>query len=123
MSGHSLSFRPVSPETKQTFFKLFNNGRSASLARHINEQHLLMNAATDELKQYLLADRALNPSVQDICRLFQKWREDNYSKDDGKPLFERLQMEVDKYNVQYQAQNGKAILQLYETQRCTLNRL
>ena len=32
-------------------------------ARHTHE-HLLMDAATDELKQYTLADRALNPSTQ-----------------------------------------------------------
>lgn len=55
-----------------------------------------MDAAIDVLKQYILANKALNPSVQDICRLFQTWREKNYGADDGRPLFERLQAEVDK---------------------------
>lgn len=89
-SAHALSFRPISAETKQKFFELFNNGHSASSSRHVHEQHLLMDAATDELKQYSLADRAVYPSVQDICRLFQTWREKRYRTDDGKPLFERL---------------------------------
>jgi hypothetical protein len=51
------------------------------------------------LKQYSLADRAFNPSVQDICRLFQQWRKTSYGSDDGKPLFQRLQLEVDNYIV------------------------
>ena len=74
-----------------------------------------MDAATDEQKQYSLADRALNPSAQDICRLFQTWRENSYGPDDGKPLFETLQSEVNKYNEKYAGQNGKAILQWYES--------
>ena len=77
-----------------------------------------MDAATDELKQYTLADRALNPSAQDVCRLFQQWQEKHYGKDDGKPLFERLQAEaeVNEFNIKYQEQNGKALLQWYESQ-------
>ena len=86
ISGHALSFRPISAETKQTFFELFSNGHSTSSARYTHEQHLLMDAATDELKQYTLADRALNPSVQDVCRLFHQWQEKHYGKDDGKLL-------------------------------------
>lgn len=97
--GHSLSFRPVKNETKEAFLKLFDNGHSSSTARHIHEQHLLMDAATDELKQYTLADRPINPSVQDVCRLFQEWRKKNYGADDGKPLFDRLQLEVMKCTV------------------------
>ena len=116
ISGHTLTFRPVSAETKETFLELFSNGHSASSARHTHEQHLLMDAATDELKQYALADRAINPSAQDVCRLFQQWREKHYGKDDGKPLFERLQAEVNKYNAKHREQNGRALLQWYETQ-------
>ena len=74
-----------------------------------------MDAATDESKQYTLADRALNPSAQDICRLFQQWQEKHYGKDDGKPLFERLQAEVNKFNIKYREQNGKALLQWCES--------
>ena len=64
----------ISIETKEKIFKLFHDGHSASSARHFHEQHLLMDAATDQLKQQSLADRAINPSVQDVCRLFQQWR-------------------------------------------------
>ena len=66
VSAHSLSFRPVRSETKEIFFKLFDDGHSASSARHNYEQHLLLDAATDEQKQHSLADRAINPSVVDF---------------------------------------------------------
>ena len=68
--AHSLSFRSISEKTKEAFFKLFDEGHSAASARHMHEQCLLIDAATEESKQFFLADRAINPSVQDICRLF-----------------------------------------------------
>ena len=114
VSAHSLSFRPIRSETKEIFFKLFDDGHSASSARHNYEQHLLLDAATDEQKQYSLADRAINPSVQDVCRLFQQWRKKCYGDEDGKPLFERVQLEVDNYNAKYSEQGGRAVLQWYE---------
>ena len=110
VSAHSLSFRPTRSETKEIFFKLFDDGHSASSARHNYEQHLLLDAATDEQKQYSLADRAINPSVQDVCRLFQQWRKKCYGDEDGKPLFERLQLEVDNYYAKYSEQGGRAVL-------------
>ena len=110
VSAHSLSFRPIRSETNEIFFKLFDDGHSASSARHNYEQHLLLDASTDEQKQYSLADRAINPSVQDVCRLFQQWRKNCYGDEDGKPLFERLQLEVDNYNAKYSEQGGRAVL-------------
>ena len=59
VSAYSLSFHPIRIETKEIFFKLFDDGQSASSARHNFEQHLLLDAATDEQKQYSLADRAI----------------------------------------------------------------
>ena len=35
--------------------------------------------------------------VQDICRLFIKWKEATFGKDDGRELFQRLQEHVDRY--------------------------
>lgn len=80
-----------------------------------------MEAATDEMKQYSLADRAINPSVKDICRLFQQWRKKHYGSEDGKPLFERLQVEVNKYNEAYSNQNGKAVFQWYKGGNCAIS--
>ncbi len=114
VSAHSLSFHPISMETKQKFFKLFDDGHSASSSRHTHEQHLLLNASSDDVKQSSLADRAINPFVQDVCRLFQHWREKCYGKEDGLPLFQRLKLEVDTYNAKNSEQGGKAILQWYE---------
>ncbi len=101
-------------ETKQKSFKLFDDGHSASSARHTHEQHLLLNASSDDVKQSSLADRAINPSVQDVSRLFQHWREKCYGKEDGLLLFQRLLLEVDTYNAKNSEQGGKAILQWYE---------
>ena len=67
ISAHSLSFRPILDKTREAFIKLFDSGHSASTAKHTHEMHLLMDAATDETKQLLLADRTTNPSVQDEC--------------------------------------------------------
>ena len=113
-AAHSLSFRPVSDETKRQFFHLFDKGHCASSARHTHEQMLLLNAQTDAEKQVVLADRHYNPNVQDICRLFVAWRKRNYGPEDGKQLFEKLQLVVDQYTEQNASQGGKALLQWYE---------
>ena len=97
-AAHALSFRPVSADTKKQFFDLFSKGHSASSARHTHEQMLLLNSETDAEKQIALADRAVNPNVQDICRLFMEWRRNNHGEENGRGMFERLQKEVDKYN-------------------------
>ena len=72
----------------------------------------MLNVETDAQKQMALEDRASNPYVQDICRLFIQWRTHNYEEEDVKGMFERLQKEVDKYNKQ--CVGGKALLQWYE---------
>ena len=85
-------------ETKQAFYSLFEVGHSPSSARHVCEQALYIQAESETDAQLSLADRAHNPMVQDICRLFIKWKEASYGKDDGKELFQKLQEHVDKYN-------------------------
>ena len=113
-SAHALSFRPINQSTKQQFFDLFDKGHCASSARHAYEQMLLLNTETDGEKQTVLADRAINPNVQDICRLFMEWRKNNYGEENGQAMFERLQHEVDQYNEKFGSVGGKAILQWYE---------
>ncbi len=114
-SAHVLSFRDILEETKQAFFTLFDNGHSPSSARHAHEQALYLQATSEMNAQKILADRANNPLLQDICRLFTKWRELNYGKDDGKELFQQLQEKVDEYNTKNRETGGKAILQWYES--------
>ena len=113
-SAHALSFRDVAEETKQAFYNLFEIGHSASSARHAHQQALYIQADTEADAQKKLADHAQNPLIQDICRLFTKWREANYGKDDGKDLFEKLQEKVDHFNATESAAGGKAFLQWYE---------
>ena len=101
-------------ETKQAFYSLFEVGHSPSSARHVREQALYIQAESETDAQLSLADRAHNPMVQDICRLFIKWKEASYGNDDGKELFQKLQEHVDKYNRDNLEAEGKAILQWYE---------
>ena len=113
-SAHALSFRDVLEETKQAFYSLFEVGHSPSSARHVREQALYIQAESEADAQLSLADRGHNPMVQDICRLFIKWKEATYGKDDGKELFQRLQERVDRYNRDNCEAEGKTILQWYE---------
>ena len=108
-----LSFRPVSVETKEKYTKLFSAGHSAASAYHYYE-NTLMDEFSDEL-QTKLADRATNPMVQDVNRLYQTWRSAAYGPmDNGPDLFTALQAEVDEYNDRYNTEGGMALLQKYE---------
>ena len=70
-----------------------------------------MDEFSDEL-QTKLADRATNPTVQDVNRLYQTWRSAAYGPMDNDPdLFTALQAEVDEYNDRYNTEGGMALLQ------------
>ena len=97
------------------FFNLFEKGHCASSARHTHEQMLILNSETDVEKQTALADRACNPNIQDICRLFIEWRKQNYGVEDGTEMFTKLQRLVDQYNENNGDKGGKALLQWCET--------
>ena len=114
-SAHALSFRDVLEETKHALYSLFEIGHSPSSARHAREQALYIQAESEAEAQLRLADRAHNPLIQDICRLFIKWREATYGKDNGEGVFAKLQEKVDRYNSDASAAGGKVILQWYQT--------
>ena len=59
----ALTFHPISLETKEAYYVLFSNGYSAASARHAYETKLLIEG-DDVMHQ--LADRATNPSPQDV---------------------------------------------------------
>ena len=88
-AAHTLSFRPLSENTKQQIFELFDKGHCAASARHTHEQMLILNSDTNVEKQTLLADRASNPNIQDICRLFVEWRKQHYGMEDGTAMFSK----------------------------------
>ena len=113
-AAHTLSFRPLSENTKQQIFELFDKGHCAASARHTHEQMLILNSDTNVEKQTLLANRASNPNVQDICRLFVEWQKQHYAMEDGTAMFSKLQAMVDQYNENTGLQGGKALLQWYE---------
>ena len=72
------------------------------------------NAETEAEMQLALADRSQNPLVQDVFRLYRKWRESTYGKDDGRELFESLEDRGKDFNDKFHLQNGGANLQWYE---------
>ena len=114
-SAHALSFRSVDDATKQEIFTLFSKGHSAASARHAHETNLMISCAENEQDvQRVLADRAINPSVQDYSRLHEQWRKKEMGEENGPDMFFQLQTEIDIYNENNQQQGGTAKLQVYE---------
>ena len=101
ISAHALSFRPVSQETKELFIELFRKGHTAASAHHWHETKLYLDGGEDHT---LLADRAYNPTKSDISK-----RE--HGDDNGKGMFDKLQAEIDAYNVSCREHGGKAKVQ------------
>ena len=110
-SAHTLSFRPVSNETKQTIFGYFQKGHSASSAYHWHETKLFLDSGENQLS---LVDRATNPTKSDFSRLYEEWRESEFGSDNGKPMFDQLQAEIEAYNAAMGSKGGHAILQRFE---------
>lgn len=110
-SAHALSFRPINFETKESFFELFRKGHSASSAFHWHETKLFLDGNED---QQLLADRAVNPTKSDISRLYTEWRSKELGTDNGKKLFEQLELEINSYNKVNGEKGGNAKLQVYQ---------
>lgn len=88
-------------------------GHSAASARYYYETVLLENES-DEVQQRL-ADRAVNPTSQDVSRLYNWWRQTQMGNDNGKGLFERLEHEIQVYNETWGEYGGKVKLQRFAT--------
>lgn len=68
-------------------------------------------SADGSLVEKLLADRATNPNVQDISRLFQAWRFQQHGSDYGTDMFDQLE-EVTAYNKSHD-DGGRAAVQQF----------
>jgi hypothetical protein len=114
-SAHVLSFCPVSNETEQSYIKLFQSGHSAASARHYYETTLMDTCEETEL-QAKLSDRSINPRLQDISRLYNKWRLSVYgtNNSNGRDLAELLTEEIHKYNSSNADSGGKASVQVFD---------
>ncbi len=76
---------------------------------------LIINADDVEHLQSILADRSIDPSLQDVNRLYKCWRSSDYGCDDnGEGLYTALEPEIEKFNSKWGAQGGKAMMQRYE---------
>ena len=80
-SAHALSFRPVSKDTIDAYYQLFANGYSAASACHAYEAKLMIEHDGNIMEEF--ADRAVNPSTQDVSRLYNKWREQHLGPENG----------------------------------------
>ena len=112
-SGHALSFRPVSQETKDEYIRLFENGNFASSARHAHVRHLQLEHDGKPDTQRLLANRSTTPNVLNIQRLFRNCRESTEGAENGKAMFERLDDEVNRYNKTIAADGGQASIEVH----------
>ena len=117
-SAHSLSFQPVSETTKEKICSPFYKGHSAASARHAYETELMLECAeSGQSLQTVLADRSINPLVQDYSRMYAKWRSQEMGSDDnGLDMFAKLEKVIKEYNECNLSSDGKAKLQMYE--RC-----
>ena len=110
-SAHALAFRPIAPETKEEFFEMFRKGHTAASAFHWNETKLYLDGGEDQVS---LADRAVNPTKKDVSRLYSEWQKRELGSDNGKSLFDRLDIEISSYNEANSETGGKAKLQRFE---------
>ena len=110
-SAHVLSFRPISAEIRQTIFKYFSKGHTASSAHHWHETKLLLDHEED---QSILADREINPTKPDFYHLYDEWRKKELGPDQGKPLFDQLEVEIAAYNNANSDSGGKAAIQIFK---------
>lgn len=110
-SAHTLSFHPVSNETKQKIFEYFQKGHTASSAYHWHETKLFLDSGKGQL---LLVDRASNPTKSDFSHLYEEWRKSELGSDNEKTIFDRLQAEIDAYNAAMGSAGGRVILQRFE---------
>ena len=106
-----LSFRPVSNETKQMVFEHFQKGHTASSAHHWQETKLFLDSAED---QSALVDRDKTPTKTDFSRLYEEWRKSELGSDNGKPMFDHLQREIEAYNAAMGSKGVHAIMQRFE---------
>ncbi len=67
--------------------------------------------------QGTMCDRSVNPTLQDVSRLYSQWRLTEYGSDrNGKELAESLIEEISLYNTANATSGGKAHVQVYETE-------
>ena len=110
ISAHALTFCPISLETKEAYYVLFSNGHSAASAQHAYETKLLTEG-DDVMHQ--LADRATNPSPQDVSQLYNKCREQNLGPENGEEMFKALDEFVAEYNIWHKDDRGHIFVQPY----------
>ena len=109
-SFHALTSRPINSETEHAYFELFSNGHSAASAWHAYETKLMIDG--DDIVHQLV-DHAINPSPQDVSRLYDKWREVHLGPENGEDMFKALNEFVADYNIKHEDEGGHILVQPY----------
>ncbi|CAG8846926.1 34007_t:CDS:2, partial [Gigaspora margarita] len=92
-SSHATSFRSISNETKETFFRLFHAGHNPTSAYNTYLEEIQY-----ENNEEILADRAVCPHKHNIYYLYQKYLDQFIGARNGKEMFSRLVDEVAEFN-------------------------
>lgn len=75
---------------------------------------MLQCAEDGKETQKALADRAINPTVPDYSRLYDKWRTMEMGAENGSNMFLQLEAEITDYNNSNSEKGGQAKLQTYQ---------
>ena len=75
---------------------------------------MLQTAEDGKEIQKALADRAINPTVSDYSRLYDKWRIEEMGAENGPNMFSQLEAEIERYNTSNLHKGGRAKLQQYQ---------
>ena len=114
-SAHVLIFRPISQETKDQFYKYFEQGHSPSSAIHHHSLNLAIEyQGKDQDYEIAHADRSINPLPKDVYYLYKKWRVEKHGEENGEGMFSQLEKLVSDYNMENEQEGGRAFIQRYK---------
>ncbi|CAG8750795.1 22904_t:CDS:2, partial [Cetraspora pellucida] len=94
-SGHVTSFRPISNETKNKIFKLFETGHNSSSTYHTYWEQLQLNY---ENNKEILADRAIASHKNDVFYLYKKYHDQHLGAKNSDEMFNQLAKEIAEFN-------------------------
>ncbi|CAG8754706.1 33784_t:CDS:2, partial [Gigaspora margarita] len=87
----SLSFCPVSAETRKQYINLFSIGHIVATTRHTYKDKLYLSASNNNELVCLLANQAKNPDRGFLQHLYSQFCLAQLGNRNGKGIFERLQ--------------------------------
>ena len=104
-SLHAMSFRDISPQTKENVWKLFDDGLSPGVAHFefLKQLKDLCDGLDKPEMAYMKkkADRSLTPRRPDFNRLYQAYKKEKYGERNGPVMFAQLSQVIEDYIKNY----------------------